>query len=240
MMPLPHKKLVALIAVGMLSASLSGAQAVASDNVFFDDFESSTPPVVGVWSDRTLNMTPENDRHFLGQFSGNEAATLFWQNLSAHDSIDLSFDLFIIRDWDGDEFYVANDTPDQWQLTFDGRTLVSRSFSNNINPQSYPVAPSLTQTGAVETGTLGYFYPGHGRSDAVYHFEFSELHTADSVSIDFSGINVGALGEESWGIDNVMVSVVPEPSSMSLLALGLSAMITGRRRNKRRRRGTRH
>jgi hypothetical protein len=239
MMSLPHKKLVSLIAIGLVSASLSGAQAVASDNVFFDDFESSTPPLVGVWSDRSLNITPDDDRHFLGQFSGNEAATLFWNNLSAHDSIDLSFDLFIIRDWDGDEVYAANDTPDQWQLTFDGRTLVSQSFSNNINPQSYPVAPSLTQTGAVETGTLGYFYPGHGRSDAVYHFEFSEPHTADSLLIEFSGIDVGALGEESWGIDNVMVSFVPEPSSMSLLVIGLGAMMTHRRRNNRRRRGTR-
>src|SRR5436190_21763798 len=65
--------------------------------VYTNDFES---PVGSEWSRTNRDVTPIGARGFLGQF-GNGALTLVLTNLPAHTEVDLSFDLFIIRSWDG-------------------------------------------------------------------------------------------------------------------------------------------
>jgi hypothetical protein len=138
----------------------------------------------------------------------------------------ISFDLFIIHSWDG------MFGPDLWTLSVEGgSTLLHTTFANPLNsvdtPQHYPdeygavVHPA--QTGAAEIDTLGY--PSNF-GDSVYHFSFTFPHVAESAEFWFvaNGYTGGPLpygiADESWGLDNVVVSATPEPATLSLLALG--------------------
>lgn len=194
---------------------------------YFNGFEPDTSPrladdVTAVWSDNKTSITPSG-RSFLGEF-GNQNVTLSLDNLSAHEYLIVSFDLYILKSWDGSD--VLNKWgPDGWSLGADGQTLLSTSFSNQ--PLASPGAANNVQAfggqgaspgsyaafaGASEINTLGYqFYRGsygrHEAMDSVYRLEFIIPHTADSSTLSFRGFGLQGLGDESWGIDNVTVSL---------------------------------
>ena len=65
--------------------------------------------------------------------------------------------------------------------------------------------------GAVEVNTLGYTHPNLGPADAVYHFTLPFNHTASSVILDFRGLNLQDIADESWGLDNVRVEAINAP-----------------------------
>lgn len=56
--------------------------------------------------------------------------------------------------------------------------------------------------------TLGYGIPT-GDDDSVYRLTFQLPHSSSSIIFQFSGIGLQALPDESWGLDNVQVEVVP-------------------------------
>ena len=161
-----------------------------------------------------LMLRPRDARSFLGRFS-NETVSLSLDSLPAHSEVLLSFDLYIINSWDG------NDTtygPDAWSLQVaGGDQLLYTTFSNTEEhghtqsyPDSYLQGNHPAGTGAVEIDTLGYSYMG----DSVYHFEIAFPHVSDTVSLDFSASGLGDLSEESWGLDNVQISVWDNPIAL--------------------------
>ena len=78
------------------------------------------------WSDTSTDTTPEGARGFLGQFSNGDV-TLTLDDLPSHTEITVSFNLFLIRTWDGND-----DSPDIWELSVaGGSTLLITTFSNN-------------------------------------------------------------------------------------------------------------
>jgi hypothetical protein len=66
--------------------------------------------------------------------------------------------------------------------------------------------------------------------DAVYKLDFTFPHSTSSLVLDFSGSNLSPLSDESWGLDNVKVEVVPEPATIVLLTSGIIGLIVARRR----------
>ncbi len=97
----PSKVLLLSIAVATLMVlSLGDAFAEpdkAQQVVYENDFEK---PVRQEWSKCTTEFTPKDGRRFLGQF-GNETAQLTLEDLPPHSKVTVSFELFIIRSWDG-------------------------------------------------------------------------------------------------------------------------------------------
>jgi len=196
---------------------------------FDDDFEGVNKPE---WSSSTRDITPVGNRKFLGQLSGNDAVSLNLNSLPAHNQITVSFDLFIIQTWDGNDSNFGNG-PDIWDLSVaGGPTLLHTTFSTqdfplNTQPgfpqtQTYPsnynfsnVINNLARTGAAENNTLGYtFYFApinqHKPVDSVYHFSFTFPDSSSSLQLDFSTPNmITGIGDESWGLDNVKVSNLP-------------------------------
>ena len=96
-------------------------------------------------------------------------------------------------------------------------TLLDATFSNNLKTafegsfQSYPIAGSAPQAGAVAVKTLGY---GFWFGDATYHFSVTVAHRSESATWTFAsslfeGKPEQARGtrDESWGLDNVRVAV---------------------------------
>ena len=197
--------------------------------IYSNDFQNTSDPLTQ-WSNKSTDTTPGSISHpsdrFLGQF-GNGTTSLILNNLPSHSVIAVSFDLYIIRTWDGSNW------GDIWEINVEGgdvllHTTFSHSGLNSQNmfgqsyPGSYPEDTYPWGTGAIETDTLGYLY-GDKPCDSVYRFpnqyyDFTFGHSADSVQINFSASNLQVLSDESWGLDNV--TVTPEPATLLLVGLG--------------------
>ncbi|MBU0576935.1 fibronectin type III domain-containing protein, partial [Patescibacteria group bacterium] len=174
--------------------------------VYSNDFER----VVGSeWSNTKTDITPSG-RRFLGQF-GNGTVSLGLDELPSHMKVKVSFDLFILKSWDGRYHGYG---PDIWDLSVDGSsTLLHTTFSvtNDLQtyPDAYPGNDHLRGTGSAEFKTLGYSYYG----DSVYHLNFIFPHAESSLTLSFSGSGLQGTGDESWGLDNVIVIIDEENSA---------------------------
>ena len=137
--------------------------------------------------------------------------TLSLDELPVHTDVTVSFDLFLINSWDG------NHDADIWDLiVVGGPTLLHTTFSNldefdwwQAYPDAYPGGSHPPHTGAVEVDTLGYGYYGN----SVYHLIFTFTHSASDLTLAFSASGLQELSDESWGLDNVEVRVVPVASA---------------------------
>jgi hypothetical protein len=109
--------------------------------------------------------------------------------------------------------------------------LLDETFSNG-NPagQSFgPLPNNPYYTGAAETYSLGYvFVDGTLQTsqvmDSVYRLSFAFAHNTDLLTLNFSGYGLQSLNDESWGLDNVRVSAIPEPGIAPMLGLGVLAL----------------
>ena len=168
--------------------------------------------------DVTLWMSPEAiaapyDRDHFVRVDASIALSLI--RLPAHASMTVSFDLYILKSWDGDSPTFG---PDRWNVGLAGSpALLDTTFSNNFKTdtdrsvQSYPSPASAPQTGAAAVNTLGY---GFWFGDATYHFTFTFSHTMESAIVTFSSSlyegkaeQARSTRDESWGLDNVGVTV---------------------------------
>ncbi|NJN75993.1 MAG: filamentous hemagglutinin N-terminal domain-containing protein [Synechococcaceae cyanobacterium RL_1_2] len=192
----------------------------SSTDVYTNDFEG----IVGnEWSNISTDQTPIGDRGFLGQFTNN-VINLSLDNLPDHQLATVSFDLFILKSWDGN----ASESSDIWGLSFDGGfPLLVTTFSNqdqSFGPgekfQSFPnqfnpFSPNNTNepafTGAGEINTLGFVYNyrtvGERVSDSVYNLTFTFPHNDQSLGLNLLGLQLSDASDESWGLDNFKVSV---------------------------------
>lgn len=218
------------------------------------------------WSDTSVASAPNPDyrgtRLFLGEF-GNESVSLSLNGLPTHGFTTVSFSLYLIRSWDGNDTTQVNGDalgPDTWSLgVTGGPTLLSATFSNG-NPagQSYapsPGAPSCNtgynavypagtynpMTGAAECYSLGYTFtdPVNNRPeewmDSVYNLSFTFAHNTSDLVLNFSASGLQGLADESWGLDNVQVAVapVPVPPAVWLFGSGLLGLVGIARRKAR-------
>lgn len=132
------------------------------------------------------------NRKFLGQFGGTDSVSLTINNLAAHTTICVSFDLYLIGSWDfGNEW-----GPDTFGVQIDGTTQYEEGFNQ-----------SSGATGETESDTLGYRSGTWGDS-VVPVTVCDSSHSASSATFNFFGNLTESLGNESWGIDNVVVTAV--------------------------------
>jgi hypothetical protein len=170
--------------------------------------------------------SPNGKQRFLGEFGGpilltarpydpqhfirvDQTVTLTLRNLKPHTSATVTFDLYILKSWDGNN---PNYGPDRWSLGVQGGpALLDTTFSNNpktrpydLSLQNYPVADSPQRSGAGAVNTLGYTFFG----DSIYHLTFTFAHTSGTLALNFSSSLFEGKGieDESWGLDNVRVS----------------------------------
>jgi hypothetical protein len=179
--------------------------------LYQNNFERAGGPGIE-WSNQTVSVTPVGGRRFLGEFSNGEEVTLNFDNLPAHQSVTVSFDLYIIRSWDGDGSQGAG--PDVWSLNTSTATLFQTTFSNfngtngSFIPQHYPDSSTGSvvhpgRTGAVENNTLGY--TNGEPQDSVYRLSFTFNHRGNLLLLRFAGQGLQGVSDESWGLDNVEV-----------------------------------
>lgn len=189
-------------------------------HVYSNDFE--TGHIDGWTTDVTnpkwqqpveISTTPDGVQRFLGEF-GNQSVHLALNNLPAHDSITISFDLFILRSWDG------NTDPDLWLFSVDDSLMMRTTFSNVTYPQAFPGTYPNTRAdarmGAVANNSLGFIWSEPnvytGPLDSYYRLSFSLPHTAALLTLDFAAQLKDArpvMSNESWALDNVSVQAAP-------------------------------
>jgi hypothetical protein len=185
-----------------------------------------TPPGSGSIEAPTVRTaeSPRGRRRFLGEFGGlrvdptartrvRQTVRLSLKELPPHSEATVAFDLLVLKSWDGDSPQYG---PDRWALKVQGGpTLLDTTFSNNPKTetegtfQDYPRKRSRPQAGAASAKTLGYDFFG----DSIYHLSFTFPHEADSMVLEFSSDLFEGKGtaDESWGLDDVKVSVKVRP-----------------------------
>jgi hypothetical protein len=226
------------LVIGLALASVAQAHAI-----YFNDFESGN--FVGWTIDgnpvtsTTISPNAASTR-FLGEYD-NQTLKLNLSSLPSHSSVRVSFDLYILKSWDGS----GSPGPDIFRFSIDGNLMFNETFSNASGLQSHGPAPlNLPRTWADASNTLGYTFFG----DTVYRFgnspnnaAFEILHSGSSLELTWQALNLQGISDESWGIDNVLVElrggggggggpVIPGPAAVLPF---LASMIALRRRTRK-------
>ena len=188
---------------------------------FSSDFDSGIPTEFsGVTTSESVQGFA--DHGFTGSFIRNlssnppEKTTLTLSNLPEHEFISIGFLLAIIDTWDGPASR-SPEGPDVFNVTLDGNLIFSQHFQNGFGGDETYAAP--TGVLIVEKTQLGFRMADQHDRDSAFNMgndpSFQKIpHTAPTAVIewfasgdgwDHSG--VGGTDDESWGIDNVYVSV---------------------------------
>lgn len=159
-------------------------------------------------------------------------------NLPAHDSVSLSFLLAIIDSWDSSN---GAPSPDIFNVVVDGNYVLTATFANQSGTITDTVGTSLTNLMDLWSGPSGphfndraYDVTGDARLTSI-------AHTASTLTVELFASGSGWQGgtDESWGIDNLAVTInatatvpVPEPMPLAALGLGLAGIWLMRRRRR--------
>ena len=193
---------------------------------------------------------------FLGEYGAGDTLRFSHQNSALLNSrVTLSFNFFAIRSWDGNDQQWGQDF---FTVSANSILLLDKTFSNGAGTQTFTRADGsgAPMAGSSEQYSLGYtFWDGvtgqRWNQDSVYRLSFVFDSLSDLLDLTFSSSglqkdyvrndpNGSVYLDESWGIDNLQVSVeplkaassVPEPTVLSLLLLGLFAGRVVRREGK--------
>lgn len=213
-------------ALSACALSLVAAQPAGAATIYFNDFQGLSA-AGSEWSETTISTIASQT--FLGPFAQPnqwEIVTLTLTSLPVHTHLDLSFDLRIIADWDGNNAS-GGVGPDRFQVSIlGGPTLLDTTFSNRSSgsqafPGAYPGGSYPRYTGAAGINVLGSAVDG----DSLYHLSFDFLHSGSSLVASFASRVTGS--SETFALDNVSLSnpsPVPEPEVYAMLAAGLGLM----------------
>jgi hypothetical protein len=228
------------LSLWMMLAFFGLAQPSAASVIYSTDFDSGAPAgFSGI-----VTTEPVQDYLGVADFSGSmlrnasvgnpgSKSTLTLTGLPGHESVSLDFLLATIDSWDGGSGN-AGTFPDVFNVAVDAVTIFSRTFDNfNSADDSYTGTP-LTFGGHRFNGTT---WP-----DAAYDMGAEAIfqnvpHTSSTLVVEWWASGAGWQGgsDESWGIENLTVSiagVIPEPENYALILAGLGLLGFAARRRR--------
>ena len=138
--------------------------------------------------------------------------TVTFTNLPAHTSVNLAFLFAAIDSLDGAGAFPAGD---YFKITLDGAVIFRESFSNATTSQvqTYLSPPGVELARRVD---LGFEGPGSFYTDSAYDMgadpQFQLIpHTASTLTLTFEieSSALQGLNDESWGIDDLRLSLNP-------------------------------
>jgi hypothetical protein len=232
--------------------AMSGAAAQAAQvTVFSQDFEGAAGTTLITYGGGVVGTQGFAPLGFGAKFmhvTSNGSAGFIEMTLTGlptHDAISIDFLLAIIGPWNGDA------GPDIFDVRVDGATVYSHSYCNlaaacPLTPVGAPTVTgqNLSDPGGDGVTELGFANPSYAPEDSAWDMSAATAlrniaHTASTAHIYFSAVGAGYLanGEESYGIDNVIISVrtadVPLPAAAPLLLARLAGLAVLRRRRRR-------
>ena len=210
-------------------AALAFASSSQAAVLYSNDFSVNADGFTG---DGALENALTGGERYLGALGEGATAVLTLATVAGTD-VTLNFDLYGILSLDGS---TAGIGPDSFKVgVVGGPVLLDKTFSNfAFQTQTFgPAASNPGRTGSDSAlyGHLGYAYDpatyagtGEGR-DTTYHLSYTFTATGASTKIQFFGNTLESLGDERFGIDNVVVSgAVPEPATWAMLLMGFGGL----------------
>ena len=169
------------------------------------DFENT---IGSEWSDTTIFTF--NNTKVLGPFSAH-TVNLNLSNLPAHDSVEVSFDLYIHDSWDGNG--TTGIGLDFWRLKVNNDTIINTTFANNnigsgvYETQSYP--QNFPAVNPPETGVFISNLPVRcsNWASTLYKIVRKMNSINNNIQIKFIGAQQEDICNESWSMDNVKVKL---------------------------------
>ena len=210
--------------VAMIALTGGAAQALPV-TAYQNNFSANTNGFAGGSLSNTNAIDGTDLTQFNGRFSLNSSTTMTIAGLPAHTMLSLKFDLYLFDTWDGENLTWGKD-----YFSLAGDVTFSETFTNHQAAQSYSGTPTQTY-GAGVTQTQVYRMLG----PITDMSEFLIAHSSDTFTVTFGGPTTQT--DESWGIDNVIVTIdsyngvpVPEPATLTIFGLGLAGLGYMRRR----------
>lgn len=161
---------------------------------FSDNFEQGQSPD---WTGGT-RLTAPNGQAIL---SGDDILHLNLNGLPDHKKLIISFDLYVIGGWQGQEwlFGIAGE-PDLLHTSFSNDPAYRQAYPGGLPGSSYPA-----REGRAALDELGFEHGGSPLADARYQMTFTVPHQADAVQLVFQALNLpdGAM----WALDNFNIKV---------------------------------
>jgi trimeric autotransporter adhesin len=184
-------------------------------NVYSNNFDGVETFASGVSGGLSGVVTTESVQGFVADgFSGNflrntatgdpaTATTLTLTNLAAHTAIDISFLLALIDSWDSTD---GSGGPDYFNVSVDGVTVLQLTAAN--------ASGSITYTGSQLGAVTNYGWSGSWNDiafDMANESALTVAHTASTATIQLFASGAGWQGgdDESWGIENLQVTLAP-------------------------------
>jgi hypothetical protein len=183
--------------------------------VYSNDFEST------VGSEWLLTSTTDFWPHTNvlgnhGNYCGCSLNRLTLDNLPSHDSIRISFDLYIHDTW-GD----AISNPDRWNMDIAGSdtnyiSIISASFANdNTFTQTYPqnydplnIVQNPSGTGSEPGNRPGMCIWNGTYISKLYKIDTILAHYDDIFKMNLYSITNESYCDEGWSIDNIQITTV--------------------------------
>ncbi len=206
--------IVALLAVGSTHAATAYTQ----------DFETGT--LGADWSGAGSIQTTSGlsafgfgDLHLRNETTG--ASVLSLSGLAPHTEMTVSFSLAM---WDS-----IDSGGDIFQVQVDGGFVINREFGNYYGESTGPgtvLTPPFTGFSTPDYGYNSYF------RDSARAVSVTFAHSAPSLALSFQFPNSQGYTDESFGVDNLVVSInaVPEPGTYALMGFGLAGLALMQRR----------
>lgn len=174
--------------------------------IYTEDFER------GIGSEWSNSVSTTIDKStVLGTFN-ESPVTLTLPNAPVDVNMTICFDLWVMDSWDGNSDIHG---PDVFSVALSpDRTLLSTTFSNTYDDpiQSYPktygeekMENHAFTTGAAKTGEFNGHFTRF--TDSKYEICRTFLNTDELLNITFSAHLTQGMSDESFGIDNVSISV---------------------------------
>ena len=166
------------------------------------DFENT---ISSEWSD--TNRITYNNTKELGAY-GSQTINLNLSNLPIHDSVEVSFDLYIYDSWDGNNPGWA----DFWSLKINNITQINTTFTNMVGtdqsyPQNYP-ASYPDRTGAYLINLPNRCHTCNCFTSSLYKIVRKISDNNSSLQIGFAGNLTQDVCDEGWGVDNVKIKLL--------------------------------
>jgi len=170
-----------------------------------DDFEDGLSKI---WSGGNLISAPSGQMFLESDYPTSQTIRLLLDPVSPHKKLKVSFDLYVIGDWQGNGeadlilpsifSFGESGKPAMVQTTFCNLETCTQSY-----PGDYLLNAYQAFYGAVENGGLGY--DPTVIKEARYHIDTNFTHTDDFIDLTWFAENLPA--DARFGLDNVEITL---------------------------------
>lgn len=188
----------------------------SSTVAYYNDFESGDDKGFTVYNWDGLVPKPYidsfNHGHVIGRF-WEERMEFESPELPAHNLINIEFILNAHGYWEGNK--LLGGLPDIWNLSMDGGLILSTTFSNSPEMQSYPewynvgAVPEPPRGNAFQTNLPGVCnLKGVTGGTVSYKISITRIHSGNTVHLTINDVLHNSQCDKSWSIDNLKITTL--------------------------------